>query len=358
MENTPQPLLSEVNSGTKPVSEPLLDKCLNLPSDIFPPSGGAGNAILATNSRSTSIPASSFILPNGIETYCRPIAALDWSRNEITVFVKGQKIKTYSSLSQAAPFYNGYIWVLESTADSFELQNRKIDIDAIKTHNIVAYCFHPKYTARYRNVWKVKKTDKADAKVIYRIFTKTKLNCHLFRELIDETQDTLRKKCKDPLVNDRYEHSNEESYKVASNYLPNQDLIPKNYHEYLYEPAGLKKKAKKYKPRAPIGKLLMVAKIVKSENRGFREFRRQIGNYGLGYGCIARSEFYHHICKSVIKARLKKAGIALTELETGRDSKTGEVTTAKVFAKAKEIKIKKKVLKEMSSILKFLWHLV
>jgi len=233
-------------------------------------------------------------LPNGIETNDRPVLGLDWSR------VKGvdlynpetDTVEQFDSLELAAVAHPNSLFVLEATGESYELQRRQVVLDAFESHDVVAYCFKTQRTAWFRKAFNLPKSNAGDAKVIYRIATETTLSLHRFQAL-HET-DPIRDEVANFLMQDRYLHNGSQTEEIAGKYLKGL-AVPTEYTDLIF--AGKK-------PRKQIGRMLAVAEVVRKNHRGYREFRRQIGNYSNGYGCMARSEFYHWWTRMVTNARL------------------------------------------------------
>jgi hypothetical protein len=233
-------------------------------------------------------------LLNGIETNDRPVLGLDWSR------VKGvdlynpstDEVEKFPSLEAAAIAQPNSFFVLESTGESYELQRRQTVLDAFEKQGVIAYCFKTQRTAWFRKQFNLAKSNAGDAKVIYRIATETTLALHRFQPL--HKSDPIRDEVANFLMQDRYLHNGDQTKVIAKKYL-DAATIPMEYNDLLF--AGKK-------PRKQIGRVLAVAEIVRKNNRGYREFRRQMGNYSNGYGCMARSEFYHWWTRMVTNARL------------------------------------------------------
>ena len=297
------------------------------------------------------------ILPNGINTAGRPIAGVDWSRSEVIVNVKGKPLGRFKTLADAAKQYVGYVWALEATADSFELQNRAVDIAAIEAADIWAYCFNSKYTSTYRIKWNdIPKTDEADSEVIRRIFTETKLSCSPFREIVEKDKDTLRKKINKTIIEDR-QFEGKQSIEVAKKILPAFSDVPQYLHEFLYKPESIKaKKPKNPTPKKQIGRLLMAAGLVRQTKGGWRVLEKQVGNYGQGYGCMLRSEYQWWLVRPITAARLKKMGIEKDVKISHIDPKTKEEKSVRLWS-PEENKVKRQVMREMRDVLKYLWRL-
>lgn len=289
-----------------------------------------------------------------------PVAGVDWSRFEVIVSAKDQPVARFKTLAEAAPNYKGYIWVLEATADSFELQNRQIDIDAIdaiEAAGINAFCFNSKYTSLYRIKWNdIAKTDEADAEVIRRIATETPITCSRFKQIVKE--DPIRDAIKKILVEDRYLFDGQKSIELAKANLPEYKDVPESFREFLYKPETIKSKnPRKPTPKKQIGRLFMAIHQVKQAGLGWRTLRRQVGNHGQGYGCMLRSEFYWWLVRIIISARLKKLGIEKTTKISHIDPKTKEERAVRIWAPEEE-EVKKKVMRQMDKILKWMWKRV
>lgn len=302
-----------------------------------------------------SLPVVSTVLPNGIDTQGRPVAGLDWSRKEVLVQEKNKPVARFATLADAAKQYVGYVWCLESTADSFELQNRKDDLEAIRAANIEAYCFNPKYTSRYRIVWDdIPKSDEADAEVILRIFTETSVTCGKFKEI--NRKDDVRAAIGSGLVRDR-QYDGESSIALAKEILPEYKDMPCHLLEFIYKPTSIKaKNPKNPTHRKQIGRILLAARQIRDAGFGYRTFRRQVGNYGQGYGCMLRSEYYHWIVMPVTKARLKALGIKETTKLSHVDVKTKEQRTVRIW-QPEELAVKKQVMRELDRVNRWLWKL-
>lgn len=263
------------------------------------------------------------LLPNGLSTE-KQIVGVDWSRKEIDTF-DGQTYNKFSNLIEAASFYPNTMFVLEATGESFELQRRVKALDAFEVNDIDAYCFKTQRTAWFRKEHHIKKTTGAkDAKVIYRIATESKISLHRFKPLVDN--DPIRDSIHDFLVEDRYLYDGEKTAALAKKYV---DVVPDDKKEFLLSGKVFRKQ---------IGRILAVAIEVRKAGRGYREFRRQIGNYSNGYPSMARSEFYHWWARMVVNARLKRhVAKSLTNLTP------------------KQKVIQRQTLRELDRVAKWLW---
>lgn len=297
-------------------------------------------------------------LPNGIDTQGRPVAAIDWSRSKIHIKEADKKVASeYKSLTEAAPHYKGYIWAMESTVESFELQKRQEVLDAIAKAGIQAFCINPKYTSRYRIIWNYNKSDSVDAEVILRIFTETKLVWGELRQLV--RKDTLRDTIKRRLVEDRYLYGSSVTLQTAIGHLPVRKHIPESYWSLILESSNAQaKNPKRLRPKKQIGRLLLAALEVRKAGLGWRTFVRQVGAYGQGYPCMLRSEYYHHLIRNIWKARLKAAGMAkpLIVYERTNPKNQEEKIKTEVWS-PEQVAIRNTVAREMYHILKWLWRL-
>ncbi len=70
------------------------------------------------------------------------------------------------------------------------------------------------------------------------------------------------------------------SLPYAEKYLHSDD-VDSEFQSWVYDSTG--------KYRKQIGRILFVAEAVRKAGRGYREFRKQVGNYENGFG-IMRSE--------------------------------------------------------------------
>ena len=268
-------------------------------------------------------------LLNGIEIGNRPVIGVDWGRSSVEVYDPrvGKSVK-FINLEEVAQAHPGCFLVLETTSESYELQRRYTVLQAFETHDIVAYGYKTQRTAWFRKQFLLEKSHKVDAQAIYRIATETTLSLHRF-ELLPES-DPTRQAIKKFLVDDRYMHNGEESGQLAEKYLGGVS-IPDEFKELIF--AG-----KKY--RKQIGRILAVAVEVRKVNRGYREFRRQLGNYGNGYASMPRSEFYHWWTRMVTNARLGRH--VLKTLTALTDDQR---------------KVHRQVLKDATAVAKYLWGL-
>lgn len=322
-------------------------------------------------------------LPNGIKTNSREIAGVDWSRTEVTIKVKGQPVRTFATLAEAAPHYKMFIWAIESTADSFELQLRQPDLDAIAANNIWAFCSNTKYTSQYRIKWGIEKSDESDAGVILRIFTETSLSWARFKQLIES--DPIRDAIFKFSVEDRYLFDGTRSADVSKQYLPAYADIPEfltvvpriniegqksvdgepyqtPLREFLFPPQKEPKAKKGGKPKKgpkakkQIGRFLTAALETRDAGKGFRMFERQMGNNGQGYGSMVRSDFYWWLVRPVLNARIKAAKIEKKYKLGLIDPKTNKPKKIRVWTD-EELAMKKLVMKQADRMLYWLWML-
>jgi hypothetical protein len=272
----------------------------------------------------------------------RDVWSIDWSRSEVVAFHPKNIIKKFSTLEKFAEVHPKTFVILESTGESYELQRRAQVLEAFKKYDVEAWSYNPKYTARYRQSVGVEKTtDEDDAHYIYLVGTTTKLTLKPFTQLArrndDNTRnDGLRNTIKDALVTDRYLYNGEHTMQLAAKYIDTHS-VPKEYVALIFT-------GKKFK--APVGRLLQVAINVKNSGRGYREFRRQVGNYGQGYPSMARSEFYFWWVGKTTMSKFKQA----LGLKKKPDMLTDEQRTL-------EIKIRKEIMKMATSAMKWLWRL-
>jgi len=264
-------------------------------------------------------------LPNGMSTE-RKIIGVDWNRTQVDVF-DGKNYFKYADLLELAPRFKGCMLVLEATAESYQLQKRQAVLAAFSENDIAAYCFKTQRTAWFRKKHKIKKkTDAKDAKVIYRIATESPISLHRFGSLCES--DVIREKIKDFLVEDRYLYNGEKTRELAVKYVP---VIPSDKREFFLSGKAFRKQ---------VGRVLLVAVEVRRQGRGFREFRRQLGNYGNGYHSMPRSEFYHWWTRMITNARL------------GR-----HVAKALNSLTPKQRLVHRQVLREADKVAKFLWKI-
>jgi len=271
-------------------------------------------------------------LPNKIITNKNVFLGVDWSRNQIDVF-DGKNWSKFSSLMEVAENFPNSVVFLEASAESFELQKRKEVLEAFAKNNVDAYCFPTRWTASYRKENSIhEKTNPTDAKVIREIgITWPKSLCK-FKEI---TNDPLGKKINEFLIYDRYAFDSDNTKKLAEEYIK----------DYSSEFVEFLKTGKKY--RAQVGRFVATALEVRKAGKGFREFRRQIGNYAQGYGRMTRSEFYWWWTRTITKTRLKRLG----EIVKKNDKKTwwNRMTI-------KQQQIHRQVLKVADKVLKYIWQ--
>jgi hypothetical protein len=282
------------------------------------------------------------ILPNKIDTKDKQIIAVDWSYKTVHVCEGLNKpIKTFCSLSEMAPHYKNAIMAIESTADSYDLDDRLKDIKVLQDNNIEVHCSNPIYTARHRKENNIEKTNENDSRCIYQIFTEKKLVWNKFKPLVEV--DKLRNDINKVIRDDRWKNDGAEILKLSQQLIPEFNTIPLDFLPFLYTQTVLKvKKPKKAREcRKVIGRILLCAIKIRKLGKGRKEFIRQLGNYGQGYGCMLRSEFYQTV-DDVLESRLKKLGLDVKECK----HKSSE-------SKA----INKEIMKMSSKMAKWLWKL-
>ncbi|VVB50889.1 Uncharacterised protein [uncultured archaeon] len=289
-------------------------------------------------------------LPNGMNTE-RPIIGADWSRKKgVDIYdPHTDSVANFPSFEAAAPNYKGYLLITESTAESFELQRRAVVLKAFEENNVEAWGFKTQRTAQFRMKWDILKSNESDAKTIYCIGTKTKTALSRLGPL--RTEDLLREEIQETLVRDRFLFDGEPSQKLAAAVL-NDAVIPREFSSILVEKEFKKKRGRVY--RSSVGRILLVAKAVRDAGRGYREFRRQLGNYGNGYKSMARSEHNWHLTIYEVRRALKKAGITKTT-KAVKDPKTGIEISVRVWTD-EELHIKSQVQKTVVAAAKFLWQ--
>jgi hypothetical protein len=316
-------------------------------------------------------------LPNGINTNGRKIAGVDWSRTEVTIKVKGLPVRTFATLAEAAPHYKKFIWAIEATTDSFELQLRQPDLDTIDSNDIWTFCSNTKYTSQYRIKWGIEKSDESDAGVILRIFTESKLSWARFKQLVEK--DPVRDAIYKFSVEDRFMFGGSHSLDVSKQWLPAYADIPEflavtpniegkageSYQsplrEFLFPPQKELKSKKSGKPKNPkpkkqIGRFLTAALETREAGGGFRVFERQMGNNGQGYGSMVRSDFYWWLVRPVLNARIKAAKIEKKYKLGPIDSKTNKPKKIRVWTN-EELVMRKLVMKQADRMLYWLWKL-
>jgi len=232
-------------------------------------------------------------LPNEIETHGRVCCSGDWNGLEVHLYRSDtNSITTYPNFETMAEKNPNIVLFLESTAESYKLDRRKLVLDAFAKYGVEAWTFKTQYTGKYRKMWKLGKTDVIDAKLIYRIATETKMTLKRFGELRrnDPLTETITR-----IILDRPQGSKESHLEVKTQL--SRVIAPKEYNSYLLTTT------KKY--RAPIGRILMLAKAVREAGRGRREFERQLGSSGQGKRGIMRSEFYYHWVRPIAQSILK-----------------------------------------------------
>jgi hypothetical protein len=286
---------------------------------------------------------------NGVDTD-RNIIGVDWSRAEVDIYDSStDSYHTFPNLESAAKAFPGTIFVLESTGESFELQRREVVLEAFKQYDIDARCSNTKYTAQFRMKNDVAKTNASDAKVLYRIFTETKLSWSRFSVLVES--DPIREKIQKFLVEDRYLHDKKNTQKLTQKYL-SKSIVPGEFQEFIIAKAG----KKKTEYRKPVGSILAVAEGVRVAKGGYRVFRRQLGNHGQGYGSMPRSEFYWWWVRIVLNKRIKEQGIE-KKFKMIPDAKTGQPKKLRQWSDV-EKGLKKQSMKDAVKAARYLWRIV
>jgi hypothetical protein len=98
------------------------------------------------------------------------------------------------------------------------------------------------------------------------------------------------------------------------------DSVPDEFQSWIYDAEG------QYRPQ--VGRVLFTAEVVRKAGRGYREFRRQLGNYSNGYNSVMHQEI-----NSWITALLAETG------DTGNREEARELRN------------------ECTKVCKFLWQL-
>jgi hypothetical protein len=289
-------------------------------------------------------------LINGLETNDKAYG-VDWSRSKVFVYDPlTDQSDVFASLEEAAKAKaiegERITFFIEATAVSFELQLRAAVLSAFEENRVDAYCFQTGLTSNFRIKHNISKDDKNDAKAIYRIATETKFTLHEFKALRDE--DPVREEVEDAIIEDRYLTDSETTLAIAKKVLSGQE-IPELFVPFIRDSVN--------KIRPQVGRILLAAQLVKQQGRGYREFRRIVGNYSNGYGSMLRSEFYWWWVRTVLNARLKKAGVVKETKSVGTNKKTGEETFVRAWT-PKEQEMKKQAMQDATKAAKFLWHLV
>ena len=284
------------------------------------------------------------------------LLGLDWSRPQVHVYdPRTDKVTTYKNIEEVASNHPGCSLVLEATAESFELERRNIVLAALAAANIDAYTFKTRITAEFRREHNIsEKSDTIDAKVIYRVATETKKSLKRFGPLMEK--DKLREDISKWVISDRSQYDGKNSRFVVEKYFGkiaskkhnkkleskadlsalfedkntiNSSVIPMEFQGFIFGSDN--------KYRKSLGRVFHTAEEVRKVGGGYRVFRRQIGNYSNGYGCIMRSEVNFWLVRTVANARiaaLRKAGQLVDEK-----------------------KIKKEVFKESKKFFDYIWKL-
>jgi len=294
-------------------------------------------------------------LLNGITTKGTALLGLDWKRDVVHVYdPRTSKVKIFPNIEEAAAFYPGCSFVFEATAESFELFQRKRVLCSLEVHNIDAYVFNTRYTKNFRLKHDIEKSDSEDAKTIYRIATETKTSLHRFGLLRDG--DPLRSRISEFVIADRSVYKGETTRPFAEKYFGKiltktqrkkqgkPSVVPEQYQECIYGSGG--------KYRAQVGRILFVAEEVRKENLGYREFRRQLGNYDQGFGSIMRSEVNWWWNRSRLRAAMKAQGL---KAETKAGTKNGESIRIRTWPEPERL-LRREVAKKGVNAAKFLWQ--
>lgn len=269
---------------------------------------------------------------------------MDWSRSEVEVY--DPRINTTVKFPQpedVAKAFPGVRIFTESTMESYELQRRSEVVQTFEKYGCKVDTFKTDRTAQFRIKHGISKSDAADAKVLYRLGTETNLSPSRLCLLREE--DLVRDGIKLSLVEDRYLRNGKESKAIADKFLAGV-IVPETVKEFIFS-------GKKY--RNPVGRLLTVAQAVRAAGAGYREFRRQVGNYGNGYGSMPRSEFYWWWVRTVLNARLKAVGITKKYKEI-LNAATSKPMKIRKWSE-KELTMRKQTLKDATKAAQYLWQL-
>ena len=299
-------------------------------------------------------------LMNGMTLQGSYLIALDWSRTEVCVYdARTDSTETFKTIEDVAKRHPGCSLVLEATAESFELTRRLDVLAALDAAGIDAYVYPTRYTKNFRLKHKIEKNDAADAKVIYRVATETKLSLHKFGPLRGKNGDPVRTEISQFVITDRSVYQGSASLAYAEKYLGKIQkrkrklsvaadvvpvVVPEEYKTWIYGTGG--------KYRAQIGRIFYTAEAVRRAGGGYREFRRQLGNYGNGYGRIMRSEINWWWTRPRLNAKMKELGIKPVKKSAMKNGKEVSIRTWP----ANEVAIRQKVMAEGVRVAKFLWH--
>ena len=291
-------------------------------------------------------------LKNGLTTKGTAFLGLDWSRIGVYVYdPRDNKVRQYKTIEQAAAANPGCSIVFEATAESFELSRRDAVLQSLKENGIDAYVYNTRYTKIFRLKHGIEKTDPADAKVIYRVATETNLSLHRFGPLRDG--DPLGSRISEFVITDRSVHKGKTSLPYAEKYLgkilPKRQravsIVPEFFQPWIYDSQG--------KYRTQVGRILFVAEQVRKDGRGYREFRRQLGNYGNGLGRIMRSEINWWWTRPRLLAKMKSIGL---KAEKKSVTKNGQTVSVRTWPQ-NELSLKRETMNGGVKAAQYLWRL-
>lgn len=291
------------------------------------------------------------LLKNGINTKHDVVLSLDWSRSAVHVYdPRTDEVTVYSNIEEFTGYVQNVSLILESTAESYELDRRLLVLEAFKAANIDPWGYDPKFTARYRDENDIEKTDTNDARVIYKVGTETSLVLHRFGPLRND--DVLRDEITKYVVLDRSGYDGALTMKLTEKYFGVQgrkktfnNSIPEQFRPLMY---GSNRAYRKQ-----IGRILYTAEMVRKAKRGYDEFRRQIGDYGNGYGSIMHSEVFHHLMMGQVKQQMKELGIKATRVSRMTD---GEERMVRQWTPA-ERQLKKETMRLTRKLTRYLWDM-
>lgn len=269
---------------------------------------------------------------------------MDWSRSEVEVYdPRSNRTRKFAQPEDVAKAYPGAHIFTESTMESYELQRRNAVIAAFAATGCKVATFKTDRTAQFRIKHGISKSDTNDSKVLYRLGTETDISPSELAPLRES--DPIRETIQDFLVEDRYLRNGADSKALAQQFL--KEVIPPTHlHDFIFS-------GKKF--RNPVGRILAVAQEVRKANRGYREFRRQVGNYGNGYGSMPRSEFYWWWVRTVLNARLKQAGVTKKYKEI-LNAATQKPQKIRKWSE-QELVMRKQTMKDATNAAKWLWQL-
>jgi hypothetical protein len=288
-------------------------------------------------------------LPCGVRYQGVALLGLDWSRTEVTVYdPRTDGTSVYPTIEDAARANRRCSFVMEATAESFELSRRPDNVlPALKEAGIDAYTFKTEVTKDFRLKHNITKDDANDAKVIYRIATETKTALSRFKPL--RTDDTLGERVSQFVMEDRSIYAGQNTIVYAEKYFDNALVpIPEQFVPWVY---GANKKY-----RAPVGKILYLAEQTRNAGRGYREFRRQLGNYGNGFPRIMRSEMNWWLSRIRLIAEMKARKWKPDTKPTGKIGNDGKEVRVRTWPE-REANLRRKVMKDGVKFAQYLWHL-